>query len=254
MPKKSLQATRKQAEKDSKGRLRLYMQTGIAIAFCGLVFWLGKAVVVELDRPIANIQISGNTEHINSQEIEKMVQSNLESGVLTMDLNELRSRIQDRPWVANVTLRKHWPGTLQVKVLEHQPIAYWNEVNLVTASGDIFAPEGGINNLGLPQLGGPNSDVRIVLERFTWLNAELKKTGLSSDRLRREQRGSWEFSLLGSSKFSIFLGRSDLDGRLNRFAGLYKSVIRHRVADVQRVDLRYANGVAVEWVEQHEAG
>ena len=47
--------------------------------------------------------------------------------------------------------------------------------------------------------------------------------------------------------FRVALGREDLAARLGRFLAVHREVLVDRAAEVEWVDARYMNGVAVRW-------
>lgn len=42
-----------------------------------------------------------------------------------MNLNQLRQELQSHPWIHQVSVRREWPSTLKVEVVEEVPIARW---------------------------------------------------------------------------------------------------------------------------------
>jgi cell division protein FtsQ len=47
----------------------------------------------------------------------------------------------------------------------------------------------------------------------------------------------------------ILLGRDHLVDKMRRFAGIHDKVLKQQIANIARIDLRYANGLAVAWRE-----
>ena len=45
----------------------------------------------------------------------------------------------------------------------------------------------------------------------------------------------------------LSLGRSDTYPRMQRFVKTYTQTIAPRLADIERIDLRYTNGFAIRW-------
>jgi cell division protein FtsQ len=64
-------------------------------------------------------------------------------------------------------------------------------------------------------------------------------------RLELDNRRAWHLQLAGGVQLE--LGRADAWKRLQRFVVAYPSVFAGRLAELQRVDLRYSNGFSVYW-------
>ena len=80
------------------------------------------------------------------------------------------------------------------------------------------------------------------------------KTLSSSRRLSVSHSGRWELELatdatLTDSSFLLLLGREDIRQKAERFAASYPDALANRAAFLARVDMRYANGFAVRWVD-----
>ena len=63
--------------------------------------------------------------------------------------------------------------------------------------------------------------------------------------LRESQLGEW--SVVLRDGFSVVLGAEDLGERLNRFLAVYSNDLAERFSEVEAVDARYHNGIAVSW-------
>ena len=60
-------------------------------------------------------------------------------------------------------------------------------------------------------------------------------------------RGAWTVEF--TQGVELKLGNKDTEGRVTRFVRLYPRLEQNDVRKVKRIDMRYANGVAVLWGE-----
>jgi cell division protein FtsQ len=74
---------------------------------------------------------------------------------------------------------------------------------------------------------------------------------LQVQRLALDERRAWTVQL--EDEVQLWLGRAEPWQRLQRFVRAYPGVFAGRMAELQRVDLRYSNGFSVLW-EQLAAG
>ena len=63
--------------------------------------------------------------------------------------------------------------------------------------------------------------------------------------LEQTRSGEWQVEL--NDGFRVALGREDLAARLGRFLAVHREVLVDRAAEVEWIDARYMNGVAVRW-------
>ena len=177
------------------------------------------------------------------QQIQERVGRTLEAGILTQDLATIQAAIKELPWVDNAGVRRAWPDRLVIAVTEHKPLARWGEEGLVTAEGVIFRPERHEIPAGLPRLRGPDDQARQVVERYLAWGDLLKARSLSILTLEDDARGAWTLST--DAGFTLLLGRTEVETRLERFLRAYPEILA--AGRPARVDMRYSNGLAISW-------
>jgi cell division protein FtsQ len=77
--------------------------------------------------------------------------------LLTLDLDAARARIQALPWVREAGLKKLFPDTVEISIVERTPFATWqhdNVVSLVDATGKVIADDSSERYNGLPHVVG----------------------------------------------------------------------------------------------------
>ena len=70
------------------------------------------------------------------------------------------------------------------------------------------------------------------------------------DQLLVDERGQLDAVMAGGMQLT--LGAEDFLGRMHRFEEVYRSELIARRAEVEKVDLRYKNGVAVTFSESSQ--
>lgn len=199
--------------------------------------------------------------YVTPSTVSATIAGRLKGNFFTINLDESRALLETAPWVRRVQVKRVWPNTLQVKIEEHQPLAYWNESAMINTWGEPFAANEAVLVEGtqLPQLNGPEDSVRLVVQRYGDVTQWLSPLGSSIQQLSLSPRYAWEVVL--SDGFTLQLGRdpaadiADLHGtlgaedfakRLERFVQAWPTLIERvdgRV--IQRADLRYSNGFAI---------
>lgn len=218
----------------------------------------GQRLLDSLDQPITRVEVTGELKQIDEAGIANWVQGQITEGVLRTDLNNLQIQLQARPWVARAAVRRKWPGVLHVSLQEHVPVARWNEKALLTAQGLVFEPQQLPMMDDAPLLMGVDSSSREVLRQFARLQAELAELSFRVVSVEKSERGAWLLQLLSADALAaglsdqdalieVALGKQELAAKLERFKNLYHSVLKEKINEIERVDLRYTNGIAVQW-------
>jgi cell division protein FtsQ len=151
--------------------------------------------------------------------------------------------VDDLPWVRTATLYRVWPDRLVLKVEEYRPIARWGTDGLVTADGEVFRPKGETFPTTLPRLSADDAHASLVAANYQKWRDQFVKRGLELTALDLDARGAWTLRL--GDGLELDLGATRLDERLDRFIRTWPQIAA--AGRPSRIDLRYANGIAVRW-------
>lgn len=198
--------------------------------------------------PLNSVQIRGEFRKVSEAELRNAVDTQALGGFFTTDVDAVRERVKELPWVDEVAVRRVWPDRLTVTVKEQQAVARWGEKSLLNTRGELFTPEGNSMPAGLPVLNGPRGNSLFVLKRYVEMRESLQEIGRDIRMLVLDERRAWRLEL--DNGLRLALGRNDRLERLQRFKQVYSSLFAGKVNNIDRIDLRYANGLAVDWKEQ----
>ncbi len=205
----------------------------------------GRWLVDPATFPVRSVKVEGEFRYLDRAALERTVSAHAGSGLLRLDVEAVRAEVEGLPWVARASVRRVWPDGLVVRVGEQQPLARWAGGGLVNTAGEVFAAQEGSGPQGLPEFAGPQGLSPLVTQRYREFAPLIQRDGFDVRRIELDDRNAWRVRL--STGLTLELGRDDVTRRLVRFARLYASVLAPETRSVARVDLRYANGFAVEF-------
>lgn len=94
----------------------------VAVALAGWgVYWGAAQVLAARALTVNRIVVTGN-ERMSRGEVLALLEGLRGVSLVTEDLDGWRDRIRASPWVADVTLRRVFPGTVEVAIAERQPL------------------------------------------------------------------------------------------------------------------------------------
>lgn len=198
--------------------------------------------------PVERIIVSGKLEHTQSAVLEDMVQPALVGGFLNADLERIQAQLESLPWVYEASVRRRWPSALELHVVEQLPIARWGKDGFLNHEGVVFQSTGEQKEWQeLPLLRGPQGSTVELTAIYQQVNDVLTPNKLLVKELAMDGRGELEASLQGG--IDLVMGREDFVNRLRRFVVVYDAELVKKREQIVRVDLRYQNGLAVEYKE-----
>ena len=198
-----------------------------------------------MDQPINAVRIEGRFERVSAMQIESAMLPYLKGGFLSTNLGVVQDAIAALPWVERASVRRSWPATLSVTVVEERAAARWGEAGLLNVYGELFVAETSHIPAELPRLNGPAGSELKVARLFFDLDKRLTQRGLTAVSLAIDARGSWELGL--SNGMQVRLGAMAVDERTDRFFAALDGVLGPVADKVNYVDMRYTNGFAVGW-------
>ncbi len=235
------------------GRRQGYVRGVTALAVLGLLGWGGYQIQRDDVMPIQTLQLQGVFQRLDAEQLKRVVAANMQGNFFTLDMQRLHRAVAALPWVQAVHVDRVWPGLLRVRVREQRPLALWNGNALLNENGEIFlrleAPQAA--HFDLPRLAGPDALAGQVLARYQDFASALAPLALELDALALDQRRSWTLQL--GNGMRVMLGRENASQRLSRFLAVYAKYFQGQALQPRYVDLRYANGFAIDWGETHGA-
>jgi cell division protein FtsQ len=194
--------------------------------------------------PIKTIQLSGTFQHIDQQEIEKTLRPFVGEGFFSLDIQNVRNSLRDKPWAETVSIRRVWPDRVMIKIVEKKPLARWDANHLLSDNAKIFEANAKAFK-HLPQVYGSNVEPKQVLQQYYDFSEQFRSLDETINQINIDSRGAVDIEL--AKGFKIKLGRDNVDSKLER---LYAKQIRPRRTEIQQLDLRYSNGFAVAWKKE----
>lgn len=218
----------------------------VALVAAGL--WLFRA----LNQPIATIGIQSEFRHLSRASVEALVSATVTGGILSVDLEPIRERLEAEPWIESARVWRVWPHGLQIRIEEEIPIARWGDRGFVNRHGQVRTVTDTRPLAELPHLAGPEGSEREVMEKYRDIGQLLQPAGLKISTIAVDRRGTWVVRLAAGPR--LLLGRGRIMDKVPRFLAVWELVLAARAAEVVQVDARYDDGLAVQWRPPSGAG
>jgi len=205
-----------------------------------------QVVNTVLSQPVTRIAVRGEFNHVDREAVASEVKPFLENGFVMLDLQGIRDRLLQQPWIFDVALARHWPDEIEITVEEQIVIARWGEIGFLNNRGELFKPAAAIAvDDDLPVLYGQDSDTELVVNHFRELRSVLAEHNLILKKLRLNERNSWLASL--DSGVEIIIGSGAVMEKMRLLLFAYEQGLAMDFDQIQSIDMRYNNGFSVAW-------
>jgi len=207
---------------------------------------------------VGKIVVTGNVR-LSTAEVEALTRGLYGRSILTADLDAYRRHLLESPWIAEASLRRVLPSTIEVHIAERTPMGIsrlGSQLYLIDRTGtviDEFGPR--YREFDLPIIDGLVRSPKKGKPAIDEDRAELAARVLESIATRRsiaKRLSQVDVSnphdvvvLLEGDTAQLRLGDERFVERLQSYLEV-ASALRERVADIDYVDLRFDDRVYVK--------
>lgn len=196
--------------------------------------------------PIQSVRVYG-TGHIDKSEVREALTPMVTHGFFGINVEAIRDRMLQMPWVDDILVRREWPDKISVTVIEKIAVARWNDEMLLSNNGTIFQPEPSSYPSDIPLFYGMPGKQAMILQVYTDINRILLPLHAKISWMELSPYLIWKLTLDNGIRLQI--GQKDMLKRLSHFVRVYPKIVGEHAGDVEYIDLRYPNGIAVRWKE-----
>jgi cell division protein FtsQ len=233
----------------------------VAAMVAGVLVWVAQRPYFAISA-IQIEPIEGDSfTFLTAASVSATLAGHMTGNFFSVDLDATRQLIETVPWVRRAQIRREWPNRLRVQIEEHQPLALWNDNQMINTWGEVFTANQGElpDDAALAQLSGPENSERLVVQRYAELARWFAPLGLRVQHVTLSPRYAWDVTL--SQGTELNLGRdpaadvADPHGRsgalpfaarIERFVQAWPELTRRLDGrTVKSADLRYPNGFAI---------
>jgi cell division protein FtsQ len=216
-----------------------------AVLGYALVVWVAHRPTFQL----REVVVLTPPAQVSTEQLEYAARSAVTGNFFTVDLDQVRDAFEKLPWVRRAQVRRHWPDALELRLEEHQAVAYWTvtgtgDTRLVNRQGEVFVAA---SNARMPVFSGPEGYAPYLLAEYGRFAEALAPLGHDLVAVGLSAREAWQLTL--EDGLVIRLGRDHKDApaeaRLARFVSAYPKALAQRPLQVAIADLRYPNGFAL---------
>lgn len=199
--------------------------------------------------PLREVVLLSPPAQVTTAQLEYVARAAIRGNFFTVDLEQIRADFEKLPWVRRAEVRRRWPDVLELRLQEHQAVAYWTtsetgDTRLVNRQGEVFVAA---SNADMPSFSGPQGSAPYLLARHEEFSRVLAPLGRKPVGVVLSAREAWHLRL--DNDMVIVLGReqerASLLRRLERFVAAWPQAEEGIGVQVAVADLRYPNGFAL---------
>ncbi len=214
---------------------------------------------------IKEIEVHGRFNQVDGEQVQRIAAAALDGNYFSVSLRHLENEITKIPWVFSASLRRQWPATIVVDVVEVQPVARWGEKQWLNFTGDLIDRQPGGSDRDLPLLSGAADQQQIVWKAYRKWSGRFAANGLALEQLSLDATDLWRLKLslgalasnrgqaaaaatkISPATVTMVVDQANSFPRIERFIEALNQELIVQFPQMKTIDLRYPNGFAIGW-------
>ncbi|BBA85180.1 cell division protein FtsQ [endosymbiont of Sipalinus gigas] len=212
-----------------------------------IIFFFFKKINILLNKKYIFILEINNLNFIENSYINNILDLNIKYNFINLDILNIKKKIEKIYCIKKIIIKKKYPNTLYVNILEYNPLIRLNYSNLfIDKNLNIFSILKNIDNI--PILISNYIDIKKI-NNFIKIENKLLSIKLNINYIKISKNNSW--SIKTKNNIILKLGKKNIINRLNRFVTFYNLIINESKLlnkSIEYIDLRYKNGFSIKWI------
>lgn len=200
---------------------------------------------------IEAVRISGLVELTEQQVVESLEMPEVASLIL-FDAERARVALEDLSWIKSASVRKIYPGGLDIKIEERRPFAQWQyegQLSLIDATGAVLTNEDLERFYTLPIIAGEDANIRSF--NFLEMLASFETVYRDTAAVILVSKRRWDILFKDGTR--ILLPERSIINALN-WLEKTRSQGNLPVGPIASIDLRVAGKIAIRPKQAGDAG
>lgn len=225
------------------GLLTVGLALVLALPMLGMGAGPGGAFAID------QVRVSRGLRHVEPAAVRDAVAELLTPGFMMVDLAAVRERVLALPHVSEVRVRRVYPGRIAIDIVESEVVARLADGRLLARDGREIEAGSLLVEPDVPVVVADPVDRAEVLAFHDRAQAQLLDLGLEIVRLDVGPGGSLELTLSDQIRVRVGIGGPTVwEPRWQRFVLSYEELrLKAGHRPIAQIDLRYTNGMAVDW-------
>jgi cell division protein FtsQ len=190
---------------------------------------------------IKTVNVSGS-KNTDLEKIKKQFNFLVNTSILSVDYKKMNEVVLQNEWIHFVNINKKFPSTINVVVVEHEPLVFWKKGNnnLIITKEFTLIEKFNLNNFSNQTQARGNFDIEDLKKLYKALNSDnFDLSNITSFEFINSER--WDLFLKGNKK--IMLGRHDYSQQISN---LNKVLVQSKDEKFTYIDLRLKNKIFVK--------
>ena len=189
--------------------------------------------------PIEEIEIISSDKKYNEKKLSKYIDSIYGNDLLLSNINMIQKNIISDEWISDVEVIKSFPSKLSIRIIEHQPLAIYNN-QIMSKSGILIRSSSNLGNL--PVVVDKQKRPTVAYDILSSSLDGLKKINLVVKKIEIYH----SLIKIYTSSMVLISDKTNFKKNIQRLVPSFSDLKNTYGKKITSIDMRYSNGFAIK--------
>ena len=189
--------------------------------------------------PIEEIEIISSDKKYNEKKLSKYIDSIYGNDLLLSNIDMIQKNIISDEWISDVEVIKSFPSKLSIRIIEHQPLAIYNN-QIMSKSGILIRSSSNLGNL--PVVVDKQKRPTVAYDILSSSLDGLKKINLVVKKIEIYH----SLIKIYTSSMVLISDKTNFKKNIQRLVLSFSDLKNTYGKKITSIDMRYSNGFAIK--------
>ena len=189
--------------------------------------------------PIEEIEIISSDKKYNEKKLSKYIDSIYGNDLLLSNIDMIQKNIISDEWISDVEVIKSFPSKLSIRIIEHQPLAIYNN-QIMSKSGILIRSSSNLGNL--PVVVDKQKRPTVAYDILSSSLDGLKKINLVVKKIEIYH----SLIKIYTSSMVLISDKTNFKKNIQRLVSSFSDLKNTYGKKITSIDMRYSNGFAIK--------
>ena len=189
--------------------------------------------------PIEEIEIISSDKKYNDKKLSKYIDSIYGNDLLLSNIDMIQKNIISDEWISDVEVIKSFPSKLSIRIIEHQPLAIYNN-QIMSKSGILIRSSSNLGNL--PVVVDKQKRPTVAYDILSSSLDGLKKINLVVKKIEIYH----SLIKIYTSSMVLISDKTNFKKNMQRLVPSFSDLKNTYGKKITSIDMRYSNGFAIK--------
>ena len=189
--------------------------------------------------PIEEIEIISSDKKYNEKKLSKYIDSIYGNDLLLSNIDMIQKNIISDEWISDVEVIKSFPSKLSIRIIEHQPLAIYNN-QIMSKSGILIRSSSNLGNL--PVVVDKQKRPTVAYDILSSSLDGLKKINLVVKKIEIYH----SLIKIYTSSMVLISDKTNFKKNMQRLVPSFSDLKNTYGKKITSIDMRYSNGFAIK--------